>query len=158
LNCLVLAAAFLSVFLVGRRAGAAPRTPMRGLGLHVLSLVPIAIGFHLAHYLPKLFFDWRHALRALSDPFGRGWDLLGVSAVRPSSSMALDHAAVTAIYNLQTALVVLAHMMAVSAAHRLVTADAISRRAALLRQLPMTVFMIAYTVYGLWLLSTPVIG
>lgn len=35
---------------------------------------------------------------------------------------------------------------------------AISRRAALLGEAPMIVLMIGYTVYGLWLLSTPVIG
>jgi hypothetical protein len=108
--------------------------------------------------LPNLLLDWRHALRGLSDPFGLRWDLFAASGVHPSSSMSFDHAAAAAIYNVQTSLIVLAHVLAVFTAHRLALGEALSRRDAVIGQAPMLLLMIVYTVYGLWLLSTPVVG
>ena len=84
--------------------------------------------------------------------------LLAASGVHPSSSMSFDHAAAAAIYNVQTSLIVLAHVLAVFTAHRLALGDTPSRRDAVIGQAPMLLLMIAYTVYGLWLLSTPVVG
>jgi hypothetical protein len=154
----ILAAGYLAAFLLSRRL-AASLIPMRkALGLYVLSIVPIAIGFQFAHYLPNLLLDWQYVFRSLSDPFGTGRDLFGTADFRPSSAMAFDHAMVTAIYNIQTAAIVLAHVIAVVAAHRLAISDAASRREALLAQAPMIGLMILYTIFGLWLLSTPVIG
>jgi hypothetical protein len=152
-----LSIAFLAALMLGRVL-ARNRSRAIDTGSYALSLLPIAIAFHFAHYLPSLLLDWRIALRALADPFDRGWDLLGLSRIRMSSPVALDHATVTLIYNLQTLVIVLAHVAAVVAAHRLALAAAASRREAFIMQLPLTLLMIAYTVFGLWLLSTPVIG
>jgi hypothetical protein len=157
LLCLAtLAGAYAAAFLLGNAIGRKPIDPVL-MRRQVLSLLPIAIGFHCAHYLPSLLLDWKHALRALSDPFARGWDMLGTAGIRPGSPMALDHATVTLIYNLQTLIIVLAHVAAVYWAQRLAEGG-IPRGKALLAQLPMTFFMILYTGFGLWLLSTPVIG
>jgi hypothetical protein len=153
----LLSAAFLVTLMLGK-ALARTGTRVIGVGSYALSLLPIAIAFHFAHYLPSLLLDWRIALRALADPFDRGWDLLGLSRIRLSSPVALDHATVTLIYNLQTLVIVLAHVAAVVTAHRLALANAGSRREAFIMQLPLTLLMIAYTVFGLWLLSTPIIG
>jgi hypothetical protein len=70
--------------------------------------------------------------------------LLAASVVHPSSSMSFDHAAATAIYTRKTSPIMLAHVPAAFTAH--------------FGQAPMLLLMIAYTVYGLWLLSTPVVG
>ena len=45
--------------------------------LFTLPLVPIACGYHFAHYLPVFLVDAQYAIRAASDPLARGWDLLG---------------------------------------------------------------------------------
>jgi hypothetical protein len=153
-----LSIAYLTAFALGRLISRSPTPVSQALGSYVVSLVPIALAFHFAHYLPNLLLDWRHALRGLSDPFGLRWDLLAASSVHPSSSMSFDHAAAAAIYNVQTFLIVLAHMLAVFTAHRLALSGALSRRDAVIGQAPMLVLMIVYTVYGLWLLSTPVVG
>src|SRR6185369_15905490 len=42
-----------------------------------LSLVPIAIGYHLAHYLTFLLIQGQYIIPLASDPFGWGWNLLG---------------------------------------------------------------------------------
>jgi hypothetical protein len=158
LSFVALAAAYGTALALGRSFSNSGISIKDALGLYVLSLVPIAIGFHFAHYLPNLLLDWQYALRGLSDPFGLGWDLLRTSDFRPSSSMAFDHTTITAIYNIQTSVIVLAHMMAVFAAHRFALSQARTRRQALIGQIPMIMLMLGYTVFGLWLLSTPVIG
>jgi hypothetical protein len=156
LSFAILASAFVAAFLLGDFLSGRRSHPAR-LKVRVLSLLPIAMGFHFAHYLPNLLLDWKHALRAVSDPFAQAWDILGTAGLNPGSPMAFDHAAITLIYNLQTFVIVLAHVVAVSAGHRLALGEASPDRA-FLSQAPMTLLMIAYTIFGLWLLSSPVVG
>ncbi|MFT5371258.1 MAG: hypothetical protein ACI9R7_000785, partial [Lysobacterales bacterium] len=47
--------------------------------LFVLSLVPIALAYHLAHYLSYLAIVGQYMIPLSSDPFGFGWDLFGTS-------------------------------------------------------------------------------
>jgi len=58
----------------------------------------------------------------------------------------------------QAGAIVCGHVFAVLAAHRLASRLYGRPRAALLSQLPLTLLMVAYTVLGLWLLSTPATG
>ncbi len=51
-------------------------------GSFVLSLVPIAIAYHLAHYLLFLLQSGQLIIPLVSDPFGLGWDLFGTAAYR----------------------------------------------------------------------------
>ena len=91
---------------------------------------------------------------AASDPFGRGWNPLGLPEHWVSFGFLGDAGAVQVIWNLQFGLILCAHLLAVllglSIAGR---SDPPPTRAA---HLPMTALMVAYTVLGLWLLSTPV--
>ena len=45
----------------------------------VVSIVPIAFGYHFAHYLPSFLVDAQYALKALSNPLGRDWNLFGTT-------------------------------------------------------------------------------
>jgi hypothetical protein len=45
--------------------------------LFVLSLIPIALAYHLAHYLSFLLIVGQYMIPLASDPFGFGWDLFG---------------------------------------------------------------------------------
>ena len=47
-----------------------------------LTLVPIAIGYHLAHYLTFLLIQGQYIIPLVSDPFGYGWDLFGTAGYR----------------------------------------------------------------------------
>ena len=49
----------------------------------VLSLVPIAIGYHLAHYLTYLLIQGQLIVPLASDPFGSGWNLFSTADFRP---------------------------------------------------------------------------
>jgi hypothetical protein len=125
-------------------------------GRYILAIVPIAFGYHFAHYLPSFLVDVQYAAIALSDPFERGWNLLAARDLVPTSSFLAHHSTVHAMWNVQVAGIVVAHVAAVVIAHALALRRHGSVRRAAASQIPLTLLMIGYTVFGLWLLSTPV--
>jgi hypothetical protein len=134
------------------------RVPLaRLVALFALPLVPIACGYHFAHYLPVFLVDVQYAIRAASDPFARGWDFLGTRDLPVVTSFLSDPARVYAIWHTQVAIIVAAHVAGLVVAHALALRVA-GRAPATVSQLPMLVLMIAYTTLGLWLLSTPAAG
>jgi hypothetical protein len=92
---------------------------------------------------------------ALSDPLGRGWDLFGTAGWQVSPGVTLGADAAWVIWNLQAAAIILGHLLAVLAAHLIAWRLHKEPGKASLSQLPLTVLMVLYTVFGLWLLSTP---
>ncbi len=162
LGLVAMAAALGGLYLAAVRLGAALGSPARepesGYGHYVVALVPIAFGYHFAHYLPSFLVDVQYAARALGDPFALGWNLAGARDLHVTASFLSHHALVHAIWNVQVAGIVAAHLAAVFVAHVLALRRHAHTRAALASQLPMTALMVGYTVFGLWLLSTPVAG
>lgn len=148
-----LAAAYALAIWLGRNLFGLSRLP----GL-VWSIAPIALAYHLAHYLPELPVALLHLVRALGDPFGTGLDLLGTAAIRPPASLMMDHEVAALVFRLQTAIIVTGHVMAVAAAHIMVLRSTGSARQAVLGLLPLNLLMVGYTTFGLWLLATPVAG
>jgi hypothetical protein len=62
------------------------------------------------------------------------------------------------VFTLQAGAVVLVHILAVLWAHLIATERFPDRRAALASQWPLAALMVAYTLFGLWLLAAPAIG
>ena len=127
-------------------------------GTFVVSIVPIAFGYHFAHYLPELLLDSQFTLRSLSDPLGWGWNLIGTRDMHVQASILTNQASIQVIWNIQVLGIVLAHVVAVAVAHFLAIRLFADSKSATLSQIPMTALMIAYTMFGLWLLSTPAAG
>lgn len=143
--------------LSARLAGAA--TPGAGWPRVLApSLVPIAFGYHFAHYLPVFIVDLQRAVRATSDPFTLGWNLLGTREVHVMTSFLSDPWWVYAIWHTQVAVIVAAHVASVTLAHALALRLAGRGPAATRCQLPVLALMIGYTMFGLWLLSAPTAG
>ena len=117
-----------------------------------LTLVPIAIAYHLAHYLVYLLVQGQYIVPLLSDPFGYGWDLLGTAGYRVDIGMVgarfAWYAAVTAI--------VVGHIIAVYLAHTKSMRMFATRRAALRSQVPLTALMVGYTFISLSILAEPI--
>jgi hypothetical protein len=153
-----LAAAYgLAVALGARLAGRVSELK-RDLGAFVLSILPISIGYHFAHYLTTLLVNGQYAALAFNDPLDQGRDLLGLAGRHAVVSFLSDYHAVALIWAAQAASVVIGHILAVSLAH-IIAMDRIGNtRAALLSQLPLAMLMIAYTWFGLWLLAAPTAG
>jgi hypothetical protein len=158
LVCLALGGVYAAAIALGPwRMGLTP-TLSDGLRRFVLAIVPISIAYHLAHYLQSLIVGFPGAVLAFGDPFGRGWSLLPNVGLHHGSTMGLGPDGVVATYQAATALIVIGHIVATWTAHRIALGLTADRRKAIWSQIPLTVLMIGYTVFGLWLLSTPEIG
>jgi hypothetical protein len=121
--------------------------------LFVLSLIPIAVAYHLAHYLTYLLIQGQLVIRLASDPFGFGWNLFGTARYRPDIGLV---GARFAWYTAVTA-IVLGHILAVYVAHLVALREYATRRAALRSQVPMLVLMVGYTMVSLWIIAQPIV-
>ena len=117
------------------------------------SLVPIAIAYHIAHYLVFLLIQGQYIIPLASDPFGYGWNLLGTAGYR------IDIAIVNARFAWYTAAaaIVLGHIAAVCLAHIKATRILGTPRAVLRSQAPLTALMVAYTLVSLSILAEPIV-
>ena len=153
-NAALLAVFSLTVWL-GLKLARSDMAPRLALRLFAPTLLPIALGYHVAHYLTAILVDGQYALVALSDPLGRGHDLLGLGEFYVTTGFFNTPASVRAIWLSQAGAVVAGHVVSVMLAHgNAVRAFGSGRRAAL-SQAPLVLFMVAYTVFGLWLLASP---
>ncbi|MCV7399007.1 hypothetical protein H7K24_02435 [Mycobacterium fragae] len=112
------------------------------------SLIPIVVGYIFAHYLTYLVERGQHAVFALADPLGRGWNLLGLAHLHVAYVLSQHPPVLAAI---KVTCVVTGHIVAVIAAHdkalRLLPAGH-----QLTGQLTMMLVMVGYTFTGLYLL------
>jgi hypothetical protein len=139
----------LTFSLAARATGGVDRAQRRALpGQMAHSLVPIVVGYIFAHYLSYLVERGQQAVIALADPFGRGWNLLGLGHAHVAYVLSA-HPPVLA--GIKVGCVVTGHIVAVIAAHdralRLLPAGH-----QLTGQLTMMLVMVAYTFTGLYLL------
>ena len=118
-----------------------------------LTLVPIAIGYHLAHYLTFLLIQGQYIIPLISDPFGLGWDLFGTAGYR------VDIAVVGARFAWYAAVVAIltGHVAAVYLAHLKAMALLPTHAAAVRSQVPLTALMVVYTFVSLSILAEPIV-
>ena len=149
LACVALVAAFyaLGCRYAHRLAPALSADRLRRAFVH--SLVPIALAYVAAHYLTFLLFEGQAIVYLLSDPLGRGSDLLG------TSSAAVDYGLITQneAWYAQVGCVVVGHVAALALAHDRALAVYGTARAAARSQYAMLAIMIGFTMLALWLLA-----
>jgi hypothetical protein len=112
------------------------------------SLIPIVVGYIFAHYLTYLVERGQQIVIQLSDPLGRGWNLLGLGNTEVSYFLS-THPSMLA--TLKVAFVVAGHIAAVIAAHDKAL-RILPQRHQLTGQLAMMLVMVGYTFTGLYLL------
>lgn len=154
-GCLLL---FLAVYAAVCRltaAAAGGRALRTGVVLRsfVLTLVPIAIAYHVAHYFSLFFLGGQYFIPLLSDPLGRGWNLFG------TAGYPIDIGLITPRLQWSVAVVavVLGHVCAIYLSHVTALRLFTDRRAALRSQVAMVALMVAYTMLSLWILSQPIV-
>ncbi len=117
------------------------------------TLVPIAIGYHFAHYFTFLLIQGQYIIPLASDPFGFGWNLFGTAGYR------VDIAIVDARFTWLTAVtaILIGHIAAVYLAHVKAMQVFDARGVALRSQVPLTGLMVVYTFVSLSILAEPIV-
>ena len=127
-----------------------------GLGAIGAGLLPIAVGYLIAHYLTYLLIDGQRILIAISDPLQRGANLFGTAFHTPSG----DWLPPGLVWTIQLAAVVGGHMLGAWGGHVVAVADApagMSVGALRRRQVPLAVVMVALTTLTLWSLGQAIV-
>jgi hypothetical protein len=112
------------------------------------SVVPIIVGYIVAHYLTYLVEVGQQTLILASDPLGNGSNLLGTGNLTVSYWLTLHP---TGLATTKVLAVVLGHVLGVIAAHDRAV-KVLPKRHQLTGQLPLLLAMVAFTVGGLYLL------
>ncbi len=112
------------------------------------SVVPIALGYLIAHYFTLLVLEGQRTVILLSDPLSNGANLLGLTGHEVDPGAAGSPQVVALV---KVGAVVLGHVAGVVAAHDRSVA-LFPRRTALVGQLPLLLVMVFFTLGGLSLL------
>jgi len=160
ITLLAIGVAFLTVFWVTNwisLRGTAQRASLRltaGVTARsfVLTLVPIAVAYHLSHYFSLLLTAGQFVIPLASDPFGWGWNLFGTAGYKVNLAIVSPYV----FWYGAVAIILLGHVVAVYLAH--VVALRLFKTEALARELPMVLLMVAYTTLSLWILAQPIVG
>ena len=123
-----------------------PRRALPNLFAH--SVIPIIVGYIVAHYLTYFVEYGQQTLIQLSDPFSRGDDYLGTADLQVNYWLSA-HPTFLAVS--KVAAVTLGHVVGVVAAHDRAI-KLLPPRHQLTGQLPLLFAMVAFTVGGLYLL------
>ena len=142
-------AATLGAALAGASGGDRPDSLPRRLWPTELAhtIVPVALGYFLAHYYSLLVLVGQDTVIKLSDPLATGADWLG------TGSRGVDDTLVTptGVATLQVGAILAGHLLGVVAAHDR-TMRLLPPSSAVRAQIPLLAVMMAYTVTGLLLL------
>lgn len=130
--------------LAAREAGADPR-PLPAAFVH--TIVPIAVGYAIAHYFSLLFVDGQRSWILASDPFGTGANWFGTAHWTVNAAL-LSRRTVSLT---QIGAIVVGHVLGVVSAHDTAVAR-FKGRAAVRGQYPLLAVMVVYTVGGVALL------
>ena len=147
---------------------------MVSVGAIGAGLLPIAVGYLIAHYLTYLLINGQYVIVAVSDPLQQGWDLFGTAFFLPT----YDWLPPSLVWTAQLAAVVGGHMIGAWAGH--VTAqrdmEALASRPTRdmrhrkipgttngeprdvrMREIPLAVVMVALTTITLWSLGQAIV-
>jgi hypothetical protein len=113
------------------------------------SLVPIAVGYAIAHYFTLYVFQSQDLIRLISDPFGNGSDYFGSADFRINFNLV----SANLIWTVQVGAIVVAHVVGLVLAHDRALQIATQARHAVRSQYSVLLLMVVLTVVGLWFLS-----
>jgi hypothetical protein len=117
--------------------------------MFVHTLVPIGFAYVLAHYFSLLIWQGQAISYLASDPLGNGTNLFG------TSSYEIDYTIISyaAIWYVQVAALVAGHVAGLALAHDRALSAYRNTEEAVRSQYWMLAVMVAFTSFGLWLLS-----
>jgi len=138
------------------RAGHLRHSPLEVFAALLPSLLPISLGYLIAHNLSYVVVNTQLLIPLLGDPFGLGWKLLPYP-FNDSYKVNTTPLPSGVIWYMQVAIIVAVHICAVLVAHRQLGHTARSAVAARRAEWPWIVAMVGYTMTSLWLLAQPLV-
>ncbi len=138
-------------FLALIAGGAIAVSRFVGVAATGAGLLPIAIGYQIAHYLTYLLIDGQRIVIAISDPLQRGANLFGTAFYVPNSAFLPPGF----VWTIQLVSVVGGHMIGAWAGH--VAGARVAERDVRLRQVPLAVIMVFLTTLTLWSLGQAIV-
>lgn len=124
-----------------------------GRGAVAAGLVPIAIGYLIAHYLTYLLGDGQRIVIALSDPLQLGWDLFGTAFYEPGT----DWIPPALLWTVMLVAVVGGHVLGAWSGHAVAVRETPPRVDVRLRQIPLAALMVFLTATTLWSLGQSIV-
>ena len=157
LGLLVIPVLFLTVYLgfswVLRLFEGTSDSPVFDVSkVFVLSLVPIALAYNMAHFISLLTIQGQGIIPLLSDPFGFDWDLFG------TAGYLIDINVITPgfVWWVSIVAIVSGHILSVYIAHIISLRRMPTSAQAVKSQYPMLALMIVYTATSLWIIAQPI--
>ena len=120
----------------------------------VLSLVPIALAYNIAHFITLLLIEGQNIIPLASDPFGSGLDLFGTATYR----LNLNIISAKTVWFVSLVAIVLGHVISVYLGHLTSLARSPASSNVLREQIPMLALMVLYTASSLWIIAQPIVG
>lgn len=117
------------------------------------SLIPIALVYNVAHYYTILFSEGPNIFRLILDPFGFGWNPLGIESFPSSVIVGANF-----VWHSQVGFILAGHIVSVYLTHKVAQSLFFGSKRTFVSQIPMLLLMIVYTMAGLWILSQPITG
>jgi hypothetical protein len=105
--------------------------------------------------LPSLLVEAQYVALAIDGMFGKDVHILGLQGFHVTDGFFKHLDWVHMIWLIQAGIVVAGHIASVLVAHHLATGRYGNRFETVISQMPIALFMIAYTWLGLWLLAAP---
>jgi hypothetical protein len=152
---LVVLAVFLSFAYGTARAGGSARRPLSSLADLLPSLVPIAFGYLVAHYLQYLLTNGQLLLPLIGNPGYTGWPIHLPYPFNDSYEVNRTLLPNSFYWYLAVVVIVAVHVVAVVIAHRHLAARGVDERLARRSEYPWLVAMVAYTAFSLFLIAQP---
>ena len=112
-----------------------------------ISLVPVLVGYGIAHYFSMAVFEGQFLLIQASDPFGLGWDLFGTRTDYVNYRIVSS----TTIAAVQASGIIAGHIAGVVVGHDRAL-ESLKKRESLAAQLPLVALLVALTMIALLLL------
>lgn len=150
---LPLATLELAAFLLAVIAIALAVARFVGIAAVGAGLVPIAVGYLVAHYLTYLLGDGQRIVVALSDPLQLGWDLFGMAFYETGTGWIPP----VALWTVMLVSVVGGHIVGAWSGHVAAVHEGSTSRHVRLRQVPLAALMVVLTATTLWSLGQAVV-
>jgi len=153
---ILLTVVFAGAVWIGWRAASQGQIAYRTAFIRfAITLLPIAIGYHFAHYFVTFLVQIQVVVATLADPLAAGWNLFGLGDTRVKVGFLTVPETVRIIWITQASAVVLSHVLSVLMSHHTAETMCDNRRDVVKMQIGLAVLMVAYTIFGLWLLASP---